>query len=292
MQFSKIFVDGFGVLSQLEIDHLGSGLNVVHGANGAGKTTILEFLRGMVCNFDRARRLRLLPPLKGGHPGGGLEVKVGSECYDILRHARLGHEDTLAIRTQHGDNESAPRIREWLGKYDSDLVNTIFFVSGPESHSIQEMLRIALRDEIDLQTRRKQATWIAEKIDAVEIERQDLFGPQPSRTNIETIEHRRNRVAQLLEESVRKQKLRDSDWHDEVLECTNELERLRAEADWLNAELQLVQSDLTEVNDRLWSRRERVIEEKQIVERTESAGDLTWVAEIEEIDCTCSASAA
>ncbi len=284
MQFSKIFVDGFGVLSQLEIDQLSSGLNVVYGTNGAGKTTILEFLRGMVCNFERARRLRLLPPLKGGHPGGGLEVKVGSDFYDILRHARPGHEDTLAIRTQHGDKESAPRIRQWLGKCDSDLVNTVFFVSGPESHSIQEMLRIAIRDGIDLQTQRKQATWIAEKINTVELERKDLFGPQPSRTNIEAIEKRQGQVALLLEKEIKQHQLRDTQWHANITQSTRDLSRLRAEANWLNAELQLVQSDLTEVNDRLWSHRERIVEEQQIVERSEPVRDLNWVAEIEEID--------
>ena len=152
MQLSTIKIDGFGVLSHLEIDHLSSGLNVLYGRNGSGKTTVLQFLRGMFCNFDQARRLRLLPPLKGGNPGGALEVAIGPAVYEIIRHSRPGHHDTLAIRTQIGDPEASAEIRQQRSRLKHDFIKNLFFVSGPEAHSIEEMVRFALDDGVELRT--------------------------------------------------------------------------------------------------------------------------------------------
>lgn len=284
MQLSTIKIDGFGVLSHLEIDHLSSGLNVLYGRNGSGKTTVLQFLRGMFCNFDQARRLRLLPPLKGGNPGGALEVAIGPAVYEIIRHSRPGHHDTLAIRTQIGDPEASTEIRQQISRLKHDFIKNLFFVSGPEAHSIDEMVRFALKDGIELRTERKQATWIAERIEVVEQERQDLFGPEPSRTSIESLEHRKQNLDSEIKSGLKKQKLRDSDWYSKIESLKQKVEQLRREGDWLHSELQQVQADLTEVNDRLWSRTERIVVEEQPVKRVVEGESHEWIAEIAEID--------
>ena len=284
MQLSTIKIDGFGVLSHLEIDHLSSGLNVLYGRNGSGKTTVLQFLRGMFCNFDQARRLRLLPPLKGGNPGGALEVAIGPAVYEIIRHSRPGHHDTLAIRTQIGDPEASAEIRQQMSRLKHDFIKNLFFVSGPEAHSIEEMVRFALDDGVELRTERKQVNWIAERIDVVEQERQDLFGPQPSRTSIESLEHRQQNIDSEIKSGLKKQKLRDSSWCSKVQSLEQKIEHLRSEADWLHSELQQVQADLMEVNDRLWSRTERIVVEEQAVERVIEGESQEWISEIAEID--------
>lgn len=284
MQLNHISIDGFGVLSNLEIRNIDSGLNVLYGSNGAGKTTILHFLRGMVCNFNEARKMRLLPPLKGGHPGGSIEVADGPTRYELIRHARPGHHDTLAIKSNPGDALSATQIREQLAKLDRNVLQTIFFVSGPEAHSIDEMVGLALRDGIELRTRQRQTTWIAERIDAIELERKDLFGPNPSRTNIDQLEQRTRSIEQEIRHLSHQQASRDSNWHADLALTTSQFSEHRREADWLHSELQSVQADLTEVCDRLWSWRAETISEPERIEPSQAESTTSWIAEIEEID--------
>lgn len=284
MQLSTIKIDGFGVLSHLEIDHLSSGLNVIYGRNGSGKTTILQFLRGMFCNFNEARRLRLLPPLKGGHPGGAVEFSVGPAVFEMIRHARPGHQDTLAIRTQVGDANGSESIRKQVSRFDHNFIKNLFFISGPEAHSIDQMVDFALQDGIELRAERRQANWIAERIDVVEKERKDLFGPHPSRNSIEILEQRKKSLAIQLESALHQEKKRDSSWAVDLEALRNKIRQLRKEANWLHQELQQVQADLTEVNDRLWSRTEKVINEQKPVERVIEEESIAWVDEIHEID--------
>ena len=48
MNVSSIHIDGFGTLSDLALENLGPGLTAIYGRNGSGKTTIIQFLRGVM----------------------------------------------------------------------------------------------------------------------------------------------------------------------------------------------------------------------------------------------------
>ena len=52
-------IEGFGRLANFSVVGLPDGLTVLHGANEAGKSTLLEFLRCILFGGrDRARRRR------------------------------------------------------------------------------------------------------------------------------------------------------------------------------------------------------------------------------------------
>lgn len=284
MQLNTIKIDGFGVLSRLEMDHFAPGLNVVFGTNGSGKTTLLQFLRGMFCNFDEARKQRLLPPLKGGQPGGSVEVAFEQGVYEIIRHFRPGHHDTLAIKTERGLPEMTTQIRQRFANLDRQFVNSIFFVGGAEAHSIDQMVGYALRDGIELRSERRPSTWIAERVELIEMERKDLFGPEPSRNNLDALERRLAAIQEELKTSQSQQATRDSRWHSDVVRFKSEIAELNRESQWLDCELQGIQAELTEVNDRLWSRRETIVQETQQVERVIPGRSASWAKEIAEID--------
>src|SRR5262245_50706480 len=88
MKISGWNVDGFGILHDYEVRDLPEGLTVFHGANEAGKWTLLAFLRGMLFGFPDRRALqeRYLPA-NGGRHGGRLTIDVGDLSLLIDRDA-------------------------------------------------------------------------------------------------------------------------------------------------------------------------------------------------------------
>ena len=55
MKINALEIDGYGVWTGLEIERLSDGLSVLYGANEAGKTTLLQFIRSMLYGFSPAR---------------------------------------------------------------------------------------------------------------------------------------------------------------------------------------------------------------------------------------------
>lgn len=256
MQLEHILIDGFGILSQYRVDRLQPGVNVLYGSNGAGKTTVLQFLRGVFCNFDRARRLRLLPPLRGGRAGGSLQILLSADRYEIIRHARAGHHDTLAIRAIDAPANATAELRQTVASWDRDLIESLFLVGHGEVQSLQELVRLALRDKIELRTTKPSTTWLAERIATVEVQRQDLFGPQPGTDRIRQLEAELKQLDTQLATHQDRQLGEHARLEQERAQLERHLEEIRIELTWLDQELQGVQCDLSETQQRLWSQRE------------------------------------
>lgn len=98
MYFSKLMLKDFGKFNNKEID-LKPGLNLIHGGNEAGKTTIKDFVVGMLYGIDKARGLKarfdeyeLRKPLNGHGFSGKAYVKKDDKNYlverSFLRHNR------------------------------------------------------------------------------------------------------------------------------------------------------------------------------------------------------------
>ena len=86
MKITDLEIDGFGVWSGLKIEELSDRITVFYGPNEAGKTTLTQFIRSMFYGISSARRLRYLPPLRGGRPGGSLHVHGDEGAFQIARH--------------------------------------------------------------------------------------------------------------------------------------------------------------------------------------------------------------
>jgi len=74
MKVRDVQIDGFGVWSGLSVDSMPEGMTVFYGPNEAGKTTLMNFLRTMFYGSTPERRMRYLPPVYGGKPGGAIRV--------------------------------------------------------------------------------------------------------------------------------------------------------------------------------------------------------------------------
>lgn len=81
MQIREIHIDGFGNFADQKISGFDSGLNIIYGENESGKTTILEFIRGVLFGFN-VKKIggfkNHYPPLRGGTYGGKLVCLTSS----------------------------------------------------------------------------------------------------------------------------------------------------------------------------------------------------------------------
>ena len=91
MKFEKIYITGFGALRDLELDGISPGLNIIEGANEAGKTTMLEFVRALFFGFAQRDKTnggaRRYEPKGGAHGGWAILQNSHNEQ---LRIERIG----------------------------------------------------------------------------------------------------------------------------------------------------------------------------------------------------------
>jgi uncharacterized protein YhaN len=279
MRIEEIDVGGFGTLSNWRLRFPSRGLTALYGANGTGKTTLLRFVRGVVCGYAEARQRRLLPPLKEGLPGGSVTLKTPSGRYQLIRRFRADHSDTLAINLLEGTSEGIVQVREELQAISPELMNTIFCVGGFDPHGLEDLVALASQQGIELAPRRVAGEWITCRIRSIEAERADLFQGAPPRGRIAELEQRRAQILeqlagarrQLHEHIMLSQQLRDR--------VLAKIDRLQQESGWLSQELHACESDLTEVQDRLWSLRAVTVQEvtrreRPLLTRTESTEQL------------------
>ena len=98
MYFNKLLLKDFGKFNNREIE-LKSGLNLIYGENEAGKTTVKEFIVGMLYGIDKSRGIgarmdnyELRKPLDGRGFSGKAYLKEKDKTYlverSFLRYSR------------------------------------------------------------------------------------------------------------------------------------------------------------------------------------------------------------
>ncbi len=145
MKIANFEVDGFGVWSDLHVERFSDGLNLIHGPNEAGKTTLLQFLRSMLYGFSPRRR-QYLPPLHEGRPGGALEVSGPNGRFRVER--RLLDDDTsadeqLTLTAADGTRQGEHFLKVLLSNVDEAVFNNVFAVGLRE---IQELSTLGATD--------------------------------------------------------------------------------------------------------------------------------------------------
>jgi len=132
MKINHLDVRGFGHWSGLRIDDLDGGLNLFYGPNEAGKTTLLEFMRGVLYGWQSARRRRYLPPLAGPPAGGSLSVSTSAGRFRIERLdetvAGQPYHETLRITDAHGTPHDPALVDTLRGGVDEATFNHVFAI--------------------------------------------------------------------------------------------------------------------------------------------------------------------
>ncbi len=104
MKITDIHIDGFGVWNDCAWLELSPTLNVFHGPNETGKTTLMSFVRSMLFGFERRAHPRRYEPLRGGNHGGALDIEVRGQQIRVERKA--GRQVRGKVRLRFSDPEA------------------------------------------------------------------------------------------------------------------------------------------------------------------------------------------
>ena len=141
MHIETIHIERSGSLTNVTIDRLGPGVQVLHGTNETGKTSLLEFVRAMFFGFEGLFRRGVLDPQQPcagrlivgtGTDGRRLSIERRHEGPDIATLTQASYEDDIVgLGGDTGDfisvTDIAPAVEglPWNRPYLQDVVGEI-----------------------------------------------------------------------------------------------------------------------------------------------------------------------
>lgn len=146
MRITGWSIDGFGQFNKAEVDDLPPGLIVVHGPNESGKTTLMDFVTGMLFGFpDKRSTKRRHEPVNGGTLGGRLFVIDQAGMPVTIE--RGASRKSLQVRDEHGER-SATALADLLGHVTPELFDNVFGVDLDALQGLRSLDEDAVRERI------------------------------------------------------------------------------------------------------------------------------------------------
>ncbi len=139
-------IDGFGALRNASVAGLPDGLTVVHGANEAGKTTLLEFLRRMLFGAQLNGTGPSYAPLGGGSYGGRLWVEGADGYYIVARD--FAAQAAPHVGRPDGLSGGAADLARLLGGADEKLFRAVFAIRLEDLQSLAGLDDAAISDAL------------------------------------------------------------------------------------------------------------------------------------------------
>ena len=132
MRIDRMFLDGFGHFNQRDISANGS-LTVISGANEAGKSTLLSFVRTILFGFPTPSRINeAYPPTAGGRHGGRLTITTDAgDQYTIERYPGT-HGGTVNVTGPNGALLDGTILPILVGNASEQLFKSVFAFSLKE----------------------------------------------------------------------------------------------------------------------------------------------------------------
>jgi len=137
-------IDGFGLLRDVEVKDLSPKLTIFLGPNEAGKSTLLDFNRGMLFGITGKENKR--EPIYGGRHGGRLVVEEAGECYVIRRE--FGGKGTFQIQLPDGQIGSQADLNRLVGSCDKQVYHSVFAFSLTELNSFGDLKKNGMSERL------------------------------------------------------------------------------------------------------------------------------------------------
>ena len=140
MRIEDLHIDGFGILNDMSLGPLPSGLSVIRGDNEAGKTTLLAFVRHILFGFPDGRsNENQYPPLRGGKHGGRIKVMTdGGDPYVIERRPGKG-AGNVKLTMPDGRTGDDSVLQQLLGFASRELFLNVFAFSLSELQRFESL---------------------------------------------------------------------------------------------------------------------------------------------------------
>ncbi|MGD9719790.1 MAG: AAA family ATPase [Pirellulales bacterium] len=228
MKLTGLKIDGFGVWSGLELSDLSAELEVFYGANEAGKTTLMQFVRSMLYGFSGARRARYLPPARPGRSGGLLYAAAGQQHYAIGRHTDEAGEAAV-VDNGRGGLAQPGSLEPLLGSVDEATFNNVFCFGLREIQELGTLSDTQAADEL------YELALGVDRVSLVDVMRE----LETSRTRLLAPDERPSLVTQLLS-----QRERLSGEIDDLSQGTARYFALAAERDKLAGEISRLEAEV------------------------------------------------
>jgi uncharacterized protein YhaN len=219
IRIERIEAERFGKLEHQTLD-LRPGLNVVHGANEAGKSTLLALVRAVLFGFERKRAgAASYAPESGGGFGGGLRLSTPGGSIWVRRSLKRKVEGELAVTAVDGAPLPDSRLADALGGVSKELFYEVFAFGLDELASFERLAQSGVSEAL-FAAGTQGAQRLPLAFDALRAEAAALFAPKGSKPEL-------NGVLQQLGQ-VREQLRALGDRPAEYLRARHELEGVAA----------------------------------------------------------------
>ena len=148
MHIRSFHIDGFGMLSNLDVPALSPGLNIFLGANESGKSTCLDFFRVMLCGYPHPNSRELSrAPLRGGQAGGFLLIET-------LRHGmvrltrRPGPIGGLKLSDKDGKPLDPALLETIMAGVTREMYRNVFAFSLSELQTLRTLATPEVRNAL------------------------------------------------------------------------------------------------------------------------------------------------
>lgn len=236
MKITQVRIDRFGVWRGLNIEGFGEGINVLYGPNEAGKTTLLEFIRGVFYGFDRAAAGYLVEPTEEGLSGGSLVVRTDEGQFEVARRLDFDRRESVTIVADDGTHFGEHYLKTIVGEAGEALFRTVFAIGLDE---LQALSALSDGEAADLLYRLAVGidpsvpVGLIRELDA--LRRRWYDGPG-----------RPSHIARLLDQRAKTQ----AAWED-LLRQSQAYWRYAAQRDQLNAEIAALEAELRQIEERI-----------------------------------------
>jgi uncharacterized protein YhaN len=272
MKINALEIDGYGVWTGLKLERLSDGLSVLYGANEAGKTTLLQFIRSMLYGFSPDRD-RYFPPVHGGIPGGTIDVSGPPGHFEIARHLQAdGSGEEILLTAPDGTRQGEHVVKLLLSNIDEAIFNNVFAVE------LREMQELATLDNTQAAELLYNLTAGLDRVSLVEVMRE----LEASRNRILDAGGNPSQVTQLW---AQREKLRAE--IEELGGLTRRFSQLIAQRNQIDGELTRLEEEKNQAQNQLRTTElalvlsDRWLQRKSIQEQLAAIGPLPLMPECE-----------
>ena len=156
MIIERIEIDRFGALGDVVIEPLGPGIEVLHGTNETGKTSLLEFVRGVFFGFGSLFRRGVLDPhlpcggrlvARAGVDSRRIAIERRHEGPHLQRLSRASYEqekdlpvaDHLTVVDADGRSKAALFLQDYMGEIDERTFTAVMAFGLDELHELRTL---------------------------------------------------------------------------------------------------------------------------------------------------------